>query len=172
MGNAAAQAERSAESDGEEGVASGIGSSLGPVLDLMRLFWGLDHSMQLASKGLVSRVGLTEPQRQVLSVVEASPGISVGEVAERQHWHSATVTGIAQRLERRGILSRKTDSRDRRRKKLFVTSKGRRLLQSGGSTVNGAVGQALASVPTSAVAAAEAVLVAVTRELDALLPGH
>jgi DNA-binding MarR family transcriptional regulator len=141
--------------------------SLGPVLDLMRLFWGLDHTIQLASRSLESRIGLTEPQRAVVWLVAETPGITIGEIAERQHWHSATVTGIVQRLEARGVLVRKADRQDRRRKLVSLTAKGKRLAATKTVTLDQLVGRALASLPASTVASAELVIGAVMAELAA-----
>ena len=50
--------------------------------------------------------------------------ISMGELAERLHCDASNVTGIADRLEERGLMERVVDPDDRRRRNLVVTEEG------------------------------------------------
>jgi len=94
------------------------------VMALRRIIRAID----LHSHALVARCGLTGPQLMVLKeLVEGSPQ-SVGEVARSVHLSQATVTGILDRLEERGAVSRTRSRDDRRRVEVTVTEGGQRAL--------------------------------------------
>src|SRR5262245_41388371 len=114
------------------------------VLELMRVIWALDHALHSRSKAMASALGVTGPQRFVLRLVQRTPGISSGALANHIHLHPSTLTGVLQRLERRGLLVRRRDRADARRVLLQLTSKGRRMLRKKGS-VEEVVKRAIAS---------------------------
>ena len=139
---------------------------LGAVLDFMRMLWALDHALQSASKRMEASFGLTGPQRLVVRIVGRFPGIAAGRVADILHVHPSTLTGILQRLERRGVLQRRPDPRDARRALFILTAKGRKLDVVRTGTVEQAVRRVL-SRDAEKVASAQEVLAALTEELDA-----
>ena len=77
---------------------------LDPVLDFMRLLWTLEPGLQSASKRMESALGVTGPQRIVLRIVGRHPGVSAGQLAHIAQLHPSTITGIVQRLVRKGAL--------------------------------------------------------------------
>ena len=48
---------------------------LDPVLDFMRLLWSVEHGLQSTSKRMEATLGITGPQRLVLRIVTARPGL-------------------------------------------------------------------------------------------------
>ncbi|MHB8879859.1 MAG: MarR family winged helix-turn-helix transcriptional regulator, partial [Myxococcaceae bacterium] len=125
---------------------------LGEVLDFMRLIWALHHALQATSKNMEASLGFTGPQRLVLRIVGRFPGISAGSLASILHLHPSTLTGILDRLSRRGLLSRRPDPRDRRRALLGLTAKGRRFEVSTEGTVEAGVRRVLSQVPPGKMA--------------------
>ena len=79
------------------------------VLEFLRLFWAIDHQLQRASKRMMRDLGVTGPQRLAIRMLARMPGASPQAVAAALHLHKSTVTGILQRLERQGVLSRIVD---------------------------------------------------------------
>ncbi|NWH06164.1 MarR family winged helix-turn-helix transcriptional regulator [Desulfobacter latus] len=73
------------------------------------------RSIDLHSKSLVKRFGLTSPQLIVLREVDAHGQVTAGEIAHAVSLSQATITGIFERLEKRGLITRKRSSDDRRR---------------------------------------------------------
>ena len=61
-----------------------------------------------------ARGQLTGPQRSVMQVLFHSQGMSLKELCQRVGLAHSTVSGIVDRLERRGMLSRQTNSKDQR----------------------------------------------------------
>jgi DNA-binding MarR family transcriptional regulator len=112
-------------------------------LKLLRVLWALDHALNARSKAMVKTVGVTGPQRTTLRLVGLSPGISSGQLAELLHLHPSTLTGILERLVRRGLLERTRDPLDARRALLRLTPAGKRLLRSRKHTIEEVVRLAL-----------------------------
>lgn len=70
------------------------------------------------------RFELTPPQARAL--MELEQPTPMGSLAERLHCDASNITGIADRLEARGLVSRQPDPADRRVKALALTPRGRR----------------------------------------------
>ena len=147
---------------------------LGDALEFMRLIWAVDHGLQKASKRMTASAGITGPQRLVLHVVGRFPGISIGQLAATLHVHASTLTGVLDRLERRGLLDRRPAPRDGRRAALGLTPAGRGLDLSVTGTVEAAVLQVLSDLPKRQVSAAREALTMLARYLGVAIdvPGH
>jgi DNA-binding MarR family transcriptional regulator len=144
--------------------------ALGEVLTFMRLLWAVDHRLRSASKRLAAVAGVTGPQRLVLRMVGRFPSASAGELAELLHVHPSTLTGVLDRLERRGLLQRREDPKDGRRSLFRLTGKGEAVDAMRAGTVEDAVRRVLGRLPQSRVTSAREVLGALAAELDASQP--
>ncbi len=136
------------------------------VLEFMKVLWALVHALQERSKAMAARIGVTSPQRLALRIIHAQPGISSGEVADNLFLDPSTLTGVLQRLESRGLLTRKKDKDDQRRSLLFTTEAGATLLGKAEHTVEAVVREALESEKGKAVRKAVAVLEHITTRLQ------
>lgn len=132
--------------------------SLGADLDFIRLLWEVDHGLNSASTRMRMRLGVTGPQRFAVRIVSRFPGISAGELAGLLHVHPSTLTGVLDRLVRRGLLTRETDPRDGRRTLLRATGPGRRLDRIRRGTVEARVRAALDRLRPAQVAGARSAL--------------
>lgn len=94
------------------------------VVALRRIIRAID----LRSRQLVMRYGLTGPQLMVLRELSAHGGISVGELTRAIHLSQATVTGILDRLAKRGLVRRQRSDEDKRRVQAWLTYKGKQLV--------------------------------------------
>jgi DNA-binding MarR family transcriptional regulator len=80
------------------------------------------RAIDLHSRSLVQRFGLTGPQLVVLKeLMERSPQ-PVSSVAASVNLSQATVTGILDRLERKGMITRERDNHDKRKVMVSPTS--------------------------------------------------
>lgn len=86
------------------------------------------RAIDLHSRYLVTRVGLTGPQLATLRVVRSLGEASPSSVARALKLSQPTVSGIVDRLCQRGLLGRSPDARDRRRVVLRSTSAGKAAL--------------------------------------------
>ncbi len=97
------------------------------IVALRRIIRALD----LRSRFLVTHYGLTGPQLGVLKELSARDGVSVGELTASVNLSQATVTGILDRLAKRGLVRRHRSPQDRRRVRVWLTDAGRRLVADG-----------------------------------------
>src|SRR5258706_4509094 len=133
-------------------------NALGDVLTFMRLLWEVDHGLRSASKQMAKREGVTGPQRLVLRMVGRFPRLSAGDLAELLHVDPSTLTGVLERLGRRGLLARVIDREDRRRALFRLTKKGRSVNRLKTGTVEAAVRRVIERMSKQRIAAAREVL--------------
>lgn len=128
-----------------------VDTPLGGVLDFLKLLWELDHRLQMASREMESKIGVTGPQRMVLRIVGRFPGISAGDLATVLHLHPSTLTGVLRRLETRRALQRVRDPDDGRRMHFYLTPLGKRLDAIKTGTVEAVVRRALEAMPAKRI---------------------
>jgi DNA-binding MarR family transcriptional regulator len=136
----------------------------------MRLLWNVEHGLQSTSKRMEATLGITGPQRLVLRIVSDRPGLSAGELAHILHLHPSTITGILERLVRKGLLTRARDRRDKRRVRLRSRVAAGQFVNASAGTVEAAVTRVLATLPRSRVLHAREVLSVLAEALMA--PGR
>ena len=141
---------------------------LDPILDFLRLLWAVEHGLQRTSKRMEVTFGVTGPQRLVLRIVGRFPDLSAGDLARILQLHPSTITGILQRLVRRGLLAREQDADDRRRVRLRLKGGAQMFTRASQGTVEQAVTRALGRNQASRVRAARDVLSAVADALHQL----
>lgn len=71
---------------------------------------------------------LTGPQFAVLTSVHAAPGSDQSSMASAVALDTSTMADVARRLEKRGLLERRTAAADGRRKLLYLTEQGEQAL--------------------------------------------
>lgn len=142
--------------------------ALGKVLEFMRLIWEVDHALQRTSKRMEATIGVTGPQRLVVRIIGRFPGIAAGHLARLLHVHPSTLTGIVKRLERQGLVRKRSDPRDGRRLLLSLSSKGRRFDVKAEGTIEAAIQRALERAPLGQIEAARALLSSIARTLNNL----
>ncbi len=90
----------------------------------------ISRAIDLHSRHLVRTCHLTGPQLIVLTEIIRSGELSPGELARRVTLSNATITGIIDRLERRGLVNRLRSDSDRRRVVISATDEGRKMAAS------------------------------------------
>lgn len=78
-------------------------------------------------KPLLDPLGLTYPQYVTMMALWERDGVKVGELGERLHLDSATLTPLLKRLESRGYLHRQRSAEDERAVIVTLTDEGRDL---------------------------------------------
>ena len=94
------------------------------VVALRRIIRAID----LRSRFLVTRYGLTGPQLTVLRELSGHSGVFVGELSRAIHLSQATVTGILDRLAKRELIRRQRSDQDKRRVQVWLTDTGKQML--------------------------------------------
>jgi DNA-binding MarR family transcriptional regulator len=106
-------------------VASAIPTELKQVVDpILEAILSLSTESRRLTKELARSVDLTGPQLTVLKMLEAVGDLSLSELSERIRAQNSTVTGIIDRMEREGLVTRARSTEDRRVVKIKLTDKG------------------------------------------------
>jgi DNA-binding MarR family transcriptional regulator len=96
------------------------------IVNSVRLLQGVG---QRQSRDFVRKHRITGQQLGALRIVALSPRISLGELSERMFLHISSVSGIVDRLEKRGYVTRTRGGQDRRVVHLNVTADGKRVIK-------------------------------------------
>jgi DNA-binding MarR family transcriptional regulator len=96
-------------------------------------FLDLLRTCDLLSRGLAHLLkseDISATQYNVLRILRGSPaGLPCGEIASRMITRDPDVTRLLDRLERRGLISRSRDAKDRRAVVARITPEGLKLLE-------------------------------------------
>jgi DNA-binding MarR family transcriptional regulator len=139
---------------------------VGDAIDFLRLIWAVDHALQRRSKSMAATLGITGPQRLVIRIIGRFPSIHARQLAAILHLHPSSLTAILKRLERRDLVRRWPDERDRRRWLLGLTRQGRALNRETPGTIEAAVQRLLKTTARHDLDVTRVVLVKFARELD------
>lgn len=97
--------------------------------NILRSLRRITRAIDLHSRRLAAQHQLTAPQLVCLRCLAGEGTMSPGILAQNVSLSQATVTGIVDRLESKGLLLRKRDQQDRRRVSLHLTALGGRILE-------------------------------------------
>lgn len=100
-----------------------------PVREVLRLAEELGEHGTRRRLGALLETPLTVQQLRALTVVVLEGAVAPAQLSALLHVTPATVTGIADRLERAGMLTRGTDDRDHRGRTLRATPAGRSVVR-------------------------------------------
>lgn len=92
---------------------------------LRRIF----HVIDMYSRVLKTEHAVTEPQLICLAAIAGGERITASVLSKRLHLSQSTVTGILDRLEKKGLVERTRDTQDRRKVNLRVTTTGHSMLE-------------------------------------------
>ena len=87
------------------------------------------RSIDLHSRRLAQQHSLTGPQLILMQAIDRSGEISTGELARSVSLSHATVTGILDRLQKRGLVVRRRSDSDKRKVMVKLHDSGRLLLE-------------------------------------------
>jgi MarR family transcriptional regulator, organic hydroperoxide resistance regulator len=93
--------------------------------DLRRIF----KAIQDYSREVNSKFKITGPQLWALKAISENSSLPIGELSKMMYLHPSTVTGIVDRLEKKGYALRERSIEDRRVVKVKLTSEGDNLVK-------------------------------------------
>ncbi len=101
-------------------------------LEILGILRKITQSLDLCSKNLESKMGLSLPQILVLKELENSDEMTLSELSSKNHLTAATLSGIIERLEDKKFIAKSKSLSDKRSFDLKLTKEGKRLLQKSG----------------------------------------
>jgi DNA-binding MarR family transcriptional regulator len=97
--------------------------------EILRSLRRIIRAVDLYSRRLVTQHGLSGPQLLCLRRLATTGPMPAGQLASEMSLSPATVSGILDRLEVRGLATRERQTDDKRRVLVRLTPKGRRTAQ-------------------------------------------
>jgi MarR family transcriptional regulator, 2-MHQ and catechol-resistance regulon repressor len=105
--------------------ATGQPSFLPTMRELVRAY----QAFASYSEKHIRQMGLTPPQFDVIATLGATPGMSMGQLAEKTLVTKGTLTGIIDRLEQKNLVQREVPPENRRSFIIVLTPEGEALFQ-------------------------------------------
>lgn len=105
------------------------------------------RDLRRASISYERQFGLSAAQLFVLQVLRSQPGMSLSEVSERTATDQSSVSVVVRKLEEKGLVQKRTSSKDARRLELSLTARGKRLSEKTPPAVQDLLIQSIASLP-------------------------
>ncbi len=125
------------------------------------------RALELYSKDVEARFGLTGPQLWALWELGQGGPMALKALAARMQLHPSTVVGVVDRLSEKGLVVRAQDPVDRRRVSLSLTPKGRSTLRRAPHPAQGRLVHGLRSMPPRKVQAIHRSLAALVQVMEA-----
>lgn len=105
----------------------------GIIDNLRRVFYALTEK----SRKVEHETGLTGSQLWVVKTLDETPPLKVTELARRMYLHPATMVGLLDRLELKGLVQRIRSDKDRRVVHVTITDQGRELVRNSPEVAQG-----------------------------------
>jgi DNA-binding MarR family transcriptional regulator len=127
-------------------------------------FLRLESRIQSAVAERLRAIGLSVPQCDVLTTLTEAEGISQQELAQRLYVTKGNISGLLDRLERAGLVERRSTAADRRQYAIYLTPEGRAAAGQAIAVQHALIAATLGRLPSEKIAEFETLLIA-TRDL-------
>jgi MarR family transcriptional regulator, organic hydroperoxide resistance regulator len=107
------------------------------ISEIMQSLRRIFKAIQDYSYAVSNKFGITGPQLWVLKTISQNESLHLGELGKRMYLHPSTITGLIDRLEKKGYVERDRGREDRRVVKLHLTSKGKDLVKRAPNPIQG-----------------------------------
>jgi MarR family transcriptional regulator, organic hydroperoxide resistance regulator len=94
-------------------------------------------SLQDYSQEVFSHFGVTGPQLWALKTIHQAGSLSLGELSKEMYLNPSTISGVVDRLEKKGYVVRDRTEKDRRVVKVRLTPEGEILVKKAPNPVQG-----------------------------------
>jgi DNA-binding MarR family transcriptional regulator len=107
------------------------------ISEIMQSLRRIIKSLQDYSQTVSSHFGITGPQLWALKTLYQRGSLSLGELSKGMYLHPSTISGVVDRLEKKGFVLRDRTEKDRRVVKVCLTPKGKMLVRRAPNPVQG-----------------------------------
>ena len=107
------------------------------ISETMQSLRRIIKSLQDYSQTVYSHFGITGPQLWVLKTLHQNGSLSLGELSKGMYLNPSTITGVVDRLEKKGFVLRDRNEIDRRVVKVQLTPKGTELVKRAPNPIQG-----------------------------------
>ena len=127
-------------------------------------FLRLESRIQSTVAEQLRAIDLSVPQCDVLTTLTEAEGISQQELAQRLYVTKGNISGLLDRLERAGLVERRSAAADRRQYSIHLTASGRAAAERAIALQHALIAATLGRLPAEKIAEFETLLIA-TRDL-------
>ncbi|WP_018749492.1 MarR family winged helix-turn-helix transcriptional regulator [Chitiniphilus shinanonensis] len=138
----------------------------GSALAVIQHFRVIVAAMQGQYRSMHKQTGLSGAQLWFLREVAADPGLTLGQVAQRQAIHQSTASNQLEKLVRRGLVQRVKGEQDRRLTRLQLTEAGKAALAETPGPARGVLQELLLTMPQDELHQLDTALAAVVNRLE------
>lgn len=124
------------------------------------------RSIQEHSRWVEKQCGVSAAQLWTLWELHAHPGLRVSELSRAMSIHQSTASNLLDKLERKELIQRERRGPDHRVVRLYLTDKGRDLVEHAPRPAQGALSNGLMSLPDSSLAELDRNLAALVKAMD------
>jgi DNA-binding MarR family transcriptional regulator len=136
-----------------------------PALRVLRRFRLVFNAVKSHFRAVETKAGISGAQLWALSVVQAQPGLGVGELARAMDVHQSTASNLLRALVEKELVLAQRGGTDRRAVQLKVTARGARAIAKAPGPFAGVLPEALARLDKRTLALLDRDLAAVIQEL-------
>lgn len=94
------------------------------------IFLASKSQERLAEVEIKKQLGLTPAQWKIILALGMTDGLTQKEIADKIYVDSSTLVPIIDKMEENGLVERKSDSKDRRINRIFITKKSESTVES------------------------------------------
>ncbi|NNU44647.1 MarR family winged helix-turn-helix transcriptional regulator [Ramlibacter montanisoli] len=138
-----------------------------PAARVLRRFRLVFNAVKTHFRAVETKAGISGAQLWALSVVQAQPGIGVGELARAMDIHQSTASNLLRVLVDKGLLVSDRGGEDRRAVQLKATARGLRVLAKAPGPFSGVLPEALGRLDKRTLTRLDRDLAHLIRELGA-----
>jgi DNA-binding MarR family transcriptional regulator len=107
------------------------------------------RALRINTRAIELEIGISLAQLFVLQQVAQRPATSLNDLAERTATHQSSVSVVVRRLVDRGLVTRRSDTADKRRVQIELTAAGEKLLVGAPETIQVRLMEALEHLSTA-----------------------
>ena len=117
--------------------------------------------MNTAVTERLRQIGLSVPQCDVLTTLTEAEGVSQQDLAKRLYVTKGNISGLLDRLEKAGLVERRSTASDRRQYEIYLTHAGRAAAEKAIALQHALIRATLGRLPRQELATLEGLLVAI-----------
>lgn len=137
---------------------SAPGSNAGQALQVLQKFRLIFRSVKRHYRWVEEHCGVSGAQLWAMFELAQAPGLRVSDIARAMSIHQSTASNMLDKLERRDLIERRRDGADRRVVSVFLTSAGKRVIDTAPRPARGVLNDAIGKLPGDALQNLEASL--------------
>jgi DNA-binding MarR family transcriptional regulator len=107
------------------------------ISEIMQSLRRIFKAIQVYSQEVSQKFGITGPQLWTLKALSANGSLPLGQLSKMMYLHPSTITGVVDRLEKKGYVVRDRVHEDRRVVMVQLTPNGRKVIRKAPNPIQG-----------------------------------